>query len=91
MRNNPDTDSLSFVTIVQFLQKRLSTLTARQRAAIAVELGLSPQLIPKLLCGARDNPRVQTIQPLLDYFAAVDRGDVRLPDEAADPATERAA
>jgi hypothetical protein len=35
--------------------------------------------------GERSNPRVQTIQPLLDYFAAIDRGERELPPPAIDP------
>jgi hypothetical protein len=31
-------------------------------------------LLRKIAYGDRDNPGVQTVQPLLDYFGALDRG-----------------
>lgn len=43
-------------------------MTPAQRTALASELGISPSLIPKLVGGHRENPRVATIQPLVDYF-----------------------
>ncbi len=61
------------------LLERLEPLSPRQRLRIAKDAGVSEQLIPKLLGGHRPNPRVGTIQPLLDYFAAVDRGEKQLP------------
>lgn len=35
--------------------------------------------IRKFFYGARENPRVHTVQPLLDFFKAVDRGECQLP------------
>lgn len=35
--------------------------------------------IRKFVYGSRDNPRIQTIQPLLDFFQRVDRGEIALP------------
>lgn len=72
--------------ILTGLQRRLSALTPAQRTAVAAELGISRTLIPKLLGGHRENPRVQTIQPLIDFFAAVDRGERALPGAVADVA-----
>ncbi|MGP1685378.1 MAG: hypothetical protein ACTS8S_23890 [Giesbergeria sp.] len=36
-------------------------------------------LLRKLAYGDRDNPGVQTIQPLLSFFQAVDAGERELP------------
>lgn len=69
--------------IVDYLQRHLKAAGPRRFAAIAAATGVSESLLPKLAYGMRDNPRVQTIQPLLDYFAAVDRGEIALPAEAA--------
>ena len=47
--------------------------------------------IRKFVYGSRENPRVGTIQPLLDYFAAVDRGEIALPTNRVtgpEPATQ---
>jgi hypothetical protein len=44
-------------------------------------IGLS--LLRKVAYGDRENPGVNTVQPLLDYFAAVKRGEKTLPDVKA--------
>jgi transcriptional regulator with XRE-family HTH domain len=66
--------------IVDYLQRKLKTAGPRRFAAIAQATGVSPSLLPKLAYGMRDNPRIQTIQPLLDFFHAVDRGAATLPE-----------
>lgn len=40
----------------------------------------------KLAYGDRDNPGVKSVQPLLDYFQAVDRGERALPTVPAEKA-----
>lgn len=55
------------------------SLMPAQRSAIAAELGISQSLLPKIIGGHRDNPRVATVQPLLDYFDRLDRGEIELP------------
>lgn len=65
--------------IIDYLQTRLKEAGPRRFARIAQEAGVSVSLLPKLAYGMRDNPRVQTIQPLLDYFQAVERGERALP------------
>lgn len=83
----PDQDE----TITDYLKRRLREAGAARFEAIAdaatLRAGMSldaedrvrASFIRKFVYGSRENPRVQTIQPLLDYFAAVDRGDVALP------------
>lgn len=71
--------------IIEYLQTKLREAGPRRFRAIAAETGMSESLLPKLAYGMRDNPRVQTIQPLLDYFDAIERGERELPD----PARER--
>lgn len=81
--------------ITEFLKRRLREAGASRFDAIADEATLlagmsldSPQrvhasFIRKLVYGSRENPRVQTIQPLLDFFAAIDRGERDLPEPQA--------
>ena len=53
----------------------------RQRFdAIARETGVTPSFIPKFVYNSRDNPRIQTIQPLLDLFEGIERGERKLPE-----------
>lgn len=76
-------------SITDYLKRRLREAGASSFDAIASRAttlaGLSEEdsvrtsFIRKFVYGSRENPRIQTIQPLLDYFAAVDRGDEPLP------------
>jgi hypothetical protein len=81
-------------SITDYLKRRLREAGAARFEAIADEATLFAGLqldskdrvhasfIRKFVYGARDNPRVMSVQPLLDYFAAVDRGERQLPDAA---------
>ncbi len=61
--------------ITDYLKRRLREAGASQFDAIAEASGVTASFIRKFVYGSRENPRVQTIQPLLDYFAAIDRGE----------------
>jgi hypothetical protein len=75
---------LSVMTIIEYLQGKLREAGPKRFHAIAAATGVSESLLPKLAYGMRDNPRLQTIQPLLDYFNAIDRGELSLPDACRD-------
>lgn len=68
--------------ITDFLKRRLKEAGASRFDAIADQAGVTPSFIRKFVYGSRENPRIQTVQPLLDYFSAVDRGERDLPEEA---------
>ena len=68
--------------ITDFLKRRLKEAGAARFDAIADVAGVTPSFIRKFVYGSRDNPRIQTVQPLLDYFGAVDRGELVLPELA---------
>lgn len=72
-------------SIIEYVQRKLREAGSRRYDAIAAEAGVSPWLLPKLANGARDNPRIQTIQPLIDYFRAIDSGKRQLPAPDIDP------
>ncbi len=85
-------------TILDPLVKRLRREPFALWERIARDAGVAISLPRKLVYGDRCNPRVQTIQPLIDYFAAVDAGERSLPSptenaqrsaqqELGDPAT----
>lgn len=69
--------------ITEYLQRRLREAGAAKFEAIAESSGVAVSFIRKFVYGSRENPRVQTVQPLLDFFAAVDRGEIHLDDLAA--------
>ncbi len=82
--------------VIDYLKRKLREAGAANWPAIAdvVNEGLAEDrrigsaLLRKIAYGDRDNPGVQTVQPLLDYFGAVDRGERKLPAEA-EAASER--
>jgi hypothetical protein len=66
-------------SILEPLVQRLRALPSSQLEAIAREAGVAKTLPRKLASRDRTNPGVRTIQPLVDYFEAVDRGERALP------------
>ena len=60
------------------LKRRLRDAGSSRFEAIATHTGVALSFIRKFSYGSRENPRVNTIQPLLDFFGAVDRGEVSL-------------
>lgn len=67
-------------SIIQFLERRLKEAGPARWEAIAEIAGVAKTLPRKIAYGDRENPGVQTVQPLLDFFQAVDRGEVELPE-----------
>lgn len=67
-------------TILDPLIDRLKAAGPARWERIAERAGIAKSLPRKLVYGDRANPTVQTIQPLIDYFAAVDRGEQQLPE-----------
>lgn len=73
--------------VIDYLKRKLREAGAASWPAIAegASEGLSDErrigvaLLRKIAYGDRDNPGVQTVQPLLDYFVAIDRGERDLP------------
>lgn len=57
-------------SIVEQLKGDLRTAGAARFEEIAAETNVAASFIRKFVYGSRENPRVQTIQPLIDYFAA---------------------
>lgn len=68
--------------ITDFLKRRLREAGSARFDAIADAAGVTPSFIRKFVYGSRENPRVQTVQPLIDLFQAIDRGERELPDAA---------
>jgi hypothetical protein len=80
LQNDPDTDKLSIMEpVLDYLKRHLAVAGTRRFPAIAAEACVSRSLLFKIAGGFRDNPRIQTVQPLLDYFHEIDRGERELP------------
>ena len=71
---------MSTEPITDYLKRRLREAGANRFDAIAENTGVTGSFIRKFVYGSRENPRVQTVQPLIDFFDAVDRGEKKLPD-----------
>ncbi len=70
-------------SIIDYLKRQLRAAGTSRWESIAVECRVSKALPRKIVYGDRDNPGVQTVQPLLDLFQAVDRGERDLPEPTA--------
>lgn len=70
---------MSTEPITDYLKRRLREAGASRFDAIAERTGVTGSFIRKFVYGSRENPRVQTVQPLIDFFASVDRGEEDLP------------
>ena len=62
--------------IVQFLKRKLLEAGPASWERIAEECGVAKTLPRKIAYGDRDNPGVQTIQPLITYFQNAERAAV---------------
>lgn len=58
--------------IVDYLKRKLLEAGSSRWEAIASECGIAKTLPRKIAYGDRENPGVQTVQPLVDYFRAED-------------------
>ncbi|WP_431509774.1 hypothetical protein [Variovorax sp. DAIF25] len=65
--------------ILQPLIDRLRAVGPSQWEGIAQQAGVAKSLPRKIVYGDRENPRVLTVQPLIDFFDAVDRGERKIP------------
>lgn len=72
-------------TILTPLVARLRQFSQAQLEVIAEQAGVAKTLPRKLACGERDNPTVQTIEPLIAFFEDVDSGKRSLPFAPAKP------
>lgn len=54
--------------VIDYLKRKLREAGPSKWDAIAAECGVAKTLPRKLAYGDRDNPGIQTVQPLLDYF-----------------------
>jgi hypothetical protein len=67
-------------SVKDYLYRRLKEVGAGRFDAIAQETGVALSFIRKFVYGSRENPRIDTIQPLLHFFSDVDSGKRSLAD-----------
>lgn len=67
--------------IMDYLKRKLRESGPAAWEQIAVECGVAKSLPRKIVYGDRDNPGVETIQPLLTYFQIAEKhgADSELP------------
>lgn len=71
-------------SIIEYLKRKLKEAGAGRWELIAAEAGVAKTLPRKLAYEDRENPGVQTIQPLIDYFQSIERGERNLPEVATE-------
>lgn len=69
-------------SIIDYLKRKLREAGSARWELIADETGVAKSLPRKIAYDDRGNPHVETIQPLLDYFGQVERGERELPEPA---------
>ena len=69
--------------ILDYLKRKLREAGPKRWAAISAITGCSEHTMRKVAYNDIENPGVVTMQPLLDYFQRVDRGEAVLPEPAA--------
>lgn len=68
---------------MSYLQRNLKDAGSSRWEAIAESAGVSKSLPRKIVYERKEHgPGVLTVQPLIDYFQAVDRGERELPEVA---------
>lgn len=67
-------------TILGYLKRNLLAAGPQRWPTIAAETERSAHTIRKIAYGDIENPGVNTIQPLIELFMAVERGERELPD-----------
>jgi hypothetical protein len=65
--------------IIEYLKRKLRDAGPARWEAIAKEAGVAKTLPRKIAYSDRENPGVNTVQPLYDYFKEVDSGKKKLP------------
>ena len=60
------------VPITEYLHQKLTEVGTAGFDQLAIETGVKVSFIRKFFYGGRKDPRVNTIQPLLDHFFAQD-------------------
>lgn len=83
-------------SIIDFLRRKLKDAGPARWPGIAriaserlpADDSIGVHLLRKLAYGDRDNPGIKTVQPLLDFFHEVERGERELPEPEAKPAPE---
>lgn len=79
-------------SIIDYLKRNLRDAGPARWDAIAAECGIARTLPRKIAYDDRDNPGVQTIQPLIDFFNEVEQGVRKLPEPLpTTPATAESA
>lgn len=65
--------------ILDYLKRKLREAGPKRWSAIAAATGCSEHTMRKVAYNDIENPGVVTMQPLLDLFQAIDRGEAELP------------
>ena len=60
---------LAVMDILQFIKTNVDRHSYKQLESVAVSTGVPYGTLMKIKTGETDNPRIKTVQPLLDFFS----------------------
>lgn len=72
--------SSSIEPVKDYIARKLREAGPGRFASIAEEAGVKLSFIRKFMYGSRPDPRIDTLQPLLTFFGAIERGERELPE-----------
>jgi len=73
-------------TVIDYVKRRLKEFGPALWEQIAAEAGVAKTLPRKIVYGDRENPGVNTVQPLLTYLQQLERGEREAPKSATQAA-----
>lgn len=71
--------STTIEPVKDYIARKLKEAGSQRFESIADEAGVKLSFIRKFVYGSRPDPRIDTLQPLLTFFDAIDRGERDLP------------
>lgn len=77
--------------ITAYLHQKLTAVGTAGFERLAADTGVKVSFIRKFFYGDRQDPRVNTVQPLLDYFNAQDRAAAKKRSKPTHPTPQEAA
>ena len=78
------------IPITTYLHRKLTDVGTAGFEKLAADTGVNVSFIRKFFYGDRRNPRVNTVQPLLNYFHEQDKKVVRRRKAQEQPTTQEA-
>lgn len=60
---------ICFMNILNFVKEKISACSYKELETVSADTGVPYGTLMKIKAGETENPRINTIQPLLNYFS----------------------